>query len=105
MKPTNENKLSSKRADAFATTSGRRSSLPKIDYSYHATGLSELGSSCAGRCSILRPPFRAISQDYFENEARGEYAIEAGAFSLIVITVTLSLVHAAIGLMDLVRAL
>jgi hypothetical protein len=105
MKPTNENKLSRKRGDAFATTSGRRSSLPKIDYSYHAAGLSELGSSCTGRGSIARTPFRAISQDYFENEAPGEYAIEAGAFSLIVLTVALPLVQAAIGLMDLVRAL
>ncbi|MBA2584976.1 MAG: hypothetical protein H0U99_00630 [Chthoniobacterales bacterium] len=105
MKPTNENQLSSTRADAFATISDRRSSLRKIDYSYHAADLSELGSSCAGRGSVSRTPFRAISQDYFENEARGEYAIEAGAFILIVLTVALPLVHAAIGLMDLVRAL
>ncbi len=103
MKPTPQTKPISKRAESFRGAPVSSRVLPKTDYSYQAAGLSEFSGSCTGR-SVCRPSFRAISEDYFKNEAQGEYAIEATAFVLIIAIAALPLFHSAAALIHLVRS-
>ena len=75
--------------------------LPKTDYSYQASSVACRGGRCFGS---PRPSFRAISQDYFKNEARQSFATEAALFSVIVMTAAVSLISSVAGMVHLVRA-
>jgi hypothetical protein len=75
--------------------------FPKTDYSYQASSISSMGGRCFGS---RRPSIRAISQDYFKNEARQSFVTEAALFSVIVITAAVSLINSAAGLVHLVRS-
>jgi hypothetical protein len=75
--------------------------LPKTDYSFQAASLAN-GGRCFGSC---RPSFRAISQDYFKNEAPRSFAGEAALFSVIVLTAALPILSSASALVHLVRSL
>jgi hypothetical protein len=58
-----------------------------------------------GRCfGSPRPSIRAISQDYFKNEARHSFVTEAALFSVIVLTSAVSVINSAAGLVHLVRS-
>ena len=58
-----------------------------------------------GRCfGSPRPSIRAISQDYFKNEARHSFMTEAALFSVIVLTSAVSVINSAAGLVHLVRS-
>jgi hypothetical protein len=83
----------------FNTRRGPR--LPKTDYAYQASSVANMGGRCFGS---PRPSFRAISQDYFKNEARQSFATEAAFFGLIVMTAAVSLIGSAAGMVHLVRA-
>ena len=74
--------------------------LPKTDYSFQASSAS-MGGRCFGSG---RPSFRAISQDYFKNEARHSFVTEAALFSVIVLTAAVSVISSAAGLVHLVRS-
>src|SRR5205809_7543038 len=77
MKPTAEQKNLSKRADVT-----RKNAFPSIDCNYQTVALPSYRGGC------LRPrfsSFRNISGEYFRNEARNEFRIEAVAFVAIII--------------------
>ena len=80
---------------------GRGYRMPKTDYSYHAGSMSNRGGRRfgSGPASI-----RAISNDYFKNEARCMFATEAAFFSVIVITAAVPLINTAMALVHLVRS-
>jgi hypothetical protein len=82
----------------FQLNTGRGPRLPKTDYRYHASGM---GDRCFGS---RRPSFRAISQDYFQNEARPAFVAEAALFSVIVMTAAVSVISSTSGLVHLVRS-
>jgi hypothetical protein len=50
------------------------------------------------------PRFRNISAQYFQNEARHDFLVEAVCFAIIIITAAAPLVSAANAVMDLCRA-
>jgi len=84
----------------FQLNTRRGPRLPKTDYSYQAPS-----ANTGGRCfGSRRPSFRAISQDYFKNEARHTFATEAALFSVIVMTAAVSVISSAAGLVHLVRS-
>ena len=78
-----------------------RSAFPKMDCNYHTASISNMGGRCFGS---RRPSFRSISQDYFKNEARQNYAGEAALFCVIVLTAALPLLESAQALVQLVRS-
>ena len=77
------------------------SALPKTDYSFQAASVANGGSRCLGSC---RSSFRAISQEYFENEAPRSFASEAALFVVIVMTAALPIVNSMTALAHLARS-
>ena len=71
-----------------------------MDYNFQ--GSSNMGGHCFGS---RQPSFRAISQDYFKNEARYSFASEAALFSAIVLIVAVPLLQSAHALVHLVRSI
>jgi hypothetical protein len=51
-----------------------------------------------------RASIRAISNEYFKNEARSTFATEAAFFSVIVMTAAVPLITTALALVHLVRS-
>jgi hypothetical protein len=101
MKPTIQFNEKSRRN--FSDRESRNGSAhPKTDYSFQAASVANGGSCCFGSC---RPSFRAISQDYFKNEARRSFASEAALFSVIVMTAALPILSSASALVHLVRSI
>ena len=76
---------------------GRR--MPQTDCHYQIGSMGSRGGYRSRRASI-----RAVSNDYFKNEARSMFATEAAFFSVIVITTAGPLISAAIALVHLVRS-
>jgi hypothetical protein len=72
--------------------------LPKTDCNYQNGSMASRG----GR--YRRASIRAISNDYFKNEARSIFATEAAFFGVIVITVAVPLINTATALVHLVRS-
>ncbi len=80
---------------------GRGYRMPKTDYSYHAGSMSNRGGRSFGPRSAS---IRAVSNDYFKNEARCMFATEAAFFSVIVMTAAVPLISSAMALSHLVRS-
>jgi hypothetical protein len=100
MKPTvqfNENN----RCDFSARQSRKRFALPKTDCNFQAVSVANGSGRCFTTC---RPSFRAISQEYFRNEAPRIFAGEAALFCVIVITAALPILNSAGALVHLVRS-
>lgn len=58
-----------------------------------------------GRCVTTRTPrFWNISGQYFQNEARRDFLVEAVCFAIVVITAAVPLVSAANAVVELCRA-
>jgi hypothetical protein len=74
--------------------------FPKSDFNRQATTLTDLDGLCAGCC---KSSFRAISRDYFANEAPQHFAYEAVLFFMMMMTVALPLLNASITVLELVR--
>jgi hypothetical protein len=90
----------------FNEKSGERESrrgfmLPKTDYNLQAGSMANAGSRCFGSC---RQSFRAISRDYFENEARRSFAGEALLFGVMVMTAAMPILNSAREMAQLVRS-
>ena len=100
MKPTIEFNEKS-RGDFRERRSLNGSALPKTDYSFQGASVANRGSRCFGSC---RSSFRAISQEYFENEAPRSFASEAALFVVIAMTAALPIVSSATALVHLVRS-
>ncbi|HEV2806272.1 MAG TPA: hypothetical protein VGW57_15220 [Chthoniobacterales bacterium] len=73
--------------------------LPKIDCNYQVASMPDRGGRDWRRASI-----RAISNDYFKNEARSTFATEAAFFSVIVMTAAVPLIYTAMALVHLARS-
>jgi hypothetical protein len=101
MKPTIQFNEKSRR-DFSDRESRKGSALPKTDYSFQAASVTNGGGRCFASC---RPSFRAISQDYFKNEARRSFASEAALFSVIAMTAALPILNSASALVHLVRSI
>lgn len=98
MKPTNQ---FNDQSPANARASRSSFALPKTDYNFQASSASNMG----GRCfDSRRPSFRAISQDYFKNEAPHSFVREAGLFSVIVLIVAVPLLQSAQAVVHLIRS-
>ena len=74
---------------------------PKTDYSYQAASMPDRGGRGHGS---RRASIRAVSHEYFKNEARTMFATEAAFFSVIVMTAAVPLINGAIALGHLVRS-
>ena len=72
--------------------------LPKTDCNYQVGSMSSRGRRFRG-ASI-----RAVSNDYFKNEARSTFATEAAFFSVIVMTAAVPLIYSAMAVVHLVRS-
>jgi hypothetical protein len=73
--------------------------MPKIDCNYQVASMPNRGGR--GRHASIR----AVSHDYFKNEARSLFATEAAFFSVIVITAAVPLINTALALVHLVRSI
>lgn len=100
MKPTIQFNEKSRR-DFSDRESRQGSALPKTDYSFQAASVVNGGGRCFGTC---RPSFRAISQDYFKNEAPRSFVSEAVLFSVIVISAAWPILNSASALVHLLRS-
>jgi len=78
-----------------------RRAFPSTSFNYQATTLADIDGPCARSC---RPSFRAISQDYFANEAAQHFGYEAVLFSIMMMTVALPLFNAAIAVLELISS-
>ena len=75
--------------------------MPKTDQNYQVASMpSRGGRGCGARCASIR----AISNDYFKNEARSMFATEAAFFGVIVMTAAVPLIYTAMALVHLVRS-
>ena len=75
--------------------------MPKTDQNYQVASMPSRG----GRSHDSRhASIRAISNDYFKNEARSMFATEAAFFSVIVMTAAVPLIYTAMAMVHLVRS-
>jgi hypothetical protein len=100
MKPTTQFNEKNRR-DLSDRELRKDSALPKTDYSFQAVSVANGGGRCFSSC---RPSFRAISQDYFKNEAPRSFASEAALFVVIVMTAALPILNSVSALVHLVRS-
>jgi hypothetical protein len=78
-----------------------RRRMPKTDCCYQVGSMPNRGGRAFGR---RYPSIRAISNDYFKNEARSMFVTEAAFFSVIVMTAAVPLIYTATALLHLVRS-
>ena len=75
--------------------------MPKTDFGYQVGSMANRGGRGHGR---HRASIRAISREYFKNEARSIFATEAAFFSVIVVTAAVPLIYSAMAMVHLVRS-
>ena len=75
--------------------------MPKTDSSYHVGSMPSRGGRHFGS---RHASIRAVSNDYFKNEARSMFATEAAFFSVIVMTAAVPLIYTAMAMVHLVRS-
>lgn len=75
--------------------------MPKTDQSYQVASMPSRGGRSFGS---RHASIRAVSHDYFKNEARSMFATEAAFFSVIVITAAVPLIYTAMAVVQLVRS-
>jgi hypothetical protein len=93
MKPSPQTTETKSRRDSVGTArTGAR--FPKTDSQFQAGPFGEFSGGGHGGKKRL-PSFRGISDEYFDKEARGHFASEAGFFALIVVTVSVPLFQVA----------
>ena len=73
--------------------------MPKTDCNFQVGSMPNRGGN-RSRCASIR----AVSHDYFENEARSTFATEAAFFSVIVMTAAVPLIYSAMAMVHLVRS-
>jgi hypothetical protein len=77
-----------------------RQRMPKTDCCYQVASMPNGGRAYGRRGASIR----AISNDYFKNEARSMFVTEAAFFSVIVMTAAVPLIYTATALLHLVRS-
>ena len=86
-------------SSAHTTRMSRRS--PKTDFHYQTASLDDVRSRYVGDC---KPPFHALSRDYFAREAHLHFATEAAVFLLLMMTTVLPLFNGANAVVGLIRS-
>jgi hypothetical protein len=76
--------------------------MPKIDCNYQVASMPSRGGRGNGS---RHASIRAVSHDYFKNEARSMFATEAAVFGVIVMTAAVPLINTAMALVHLVRSI
>jgi hypothetical protein len=76
--------------------------MPKTDCNYQVASMPSRGGCSYGS---RHASIRAVSHDYFKNEARSMFVTEAAFFSVIVITAAVPLINTAMALVHLIRSL
>jgi hypothetical protein len=66
--------------------------FPRENYNYRAAMFDDV---CGRRVDDCKPPFRAISEDYFARELHHDFASEAVVFCLLALTTILPLICGA----------
>jgi len=102
MKPSPLTTYNASRRDSleFAVYKARRS--PITDYNYHSVAFEE------SRTHHVRNSARSfwnITGDYFKNEARQDFFVEAALFAVLAVTAFLPLISNAHALMEFLRAI
>ena len=78
-----------------------RQRMPKTDCAYQIASMPNRGGrNFGGRGASIR----AISREYFTNEARSTFATEAAFFSVIVMTAGLPLIYTAVALVHFIHS-
>jgi hypothetical protein len=80
---------------------GQGNRFPLIDCNYRPMTLDGYRARCV---RTETPHFQNISGEYFQNEARHDFLVEAVCFVLIIITAAAPVVGAANAVIDLCRA-
>ena len=80
---------------------GKSNRFPLIDCNYRSMTLDGYRARCV---RPRTPHFQNISGEYFQNEARHDFLVEAVCFVLIIVTAAAPLVSAANAVVDLCRA-
>ena len=75
--------------------------MPRTDCNYQVASMPSRGGRDYGS---RHASIRAVSHEYFKNEARSMFATEAAFFSVIVITAAVPLINTAMALVHLVRS-
>lgn len=75
--------------------------MPKTDCAYQIGSMPSRGERNNG---ARRASIRAVSHEYFKNEARSTFVTEAAFFSVIVMTAAVPLIYTAMAMVDLVRS-
>jgi len=75
--------------------------FPRTDFAYQATTLDDIRGRRVKNC---KPPFHALSRDYFTREAHQHFATEATAFFLLMVTTLLPLFNGANAVVKLIRS-
>ncbi len=73
---------------------------PKTDFDYQAATLNDIRGRPVEGC---KPPFHALSRDYFTREAHLHFASEAVAFCLLMMTTALPLLDGASAVIQLIH--
>jgi hypothetical protein len=76
--------------------------MPKTDCNYQVASMPSRGGRSYGS---RHASIRAVSHDYFKNEARSMFVTEAAFFSVIVITAAVPLINTALAMVHLVRSI
>ena len=74
---------------------------PKTDCNFQVASMPSRGGRHYGS---RHASIRAVSHDYFKNEARSTFASEAAFFSVIVLTAAVPLIYTAMAMVHLVRS-
>jgi hypothetical protein len=75
--------------------------MPNIDQNFQVGSMPSRGGRNYGS---PHASIRAVSHDYFKNEARSMFATEAAFFSVIVMTAAVPLINTAMAMVHLVRS-
>ena len=71
---------------------------PRVDYNFQST-TADFPGRCHGHGG---PSFRALSNNYFENEARAHFAMEAFVFGVMFVTAAVPVIEGLRGLFQFV---
>jgi hypothetical protein len=75
--------------------------MPKTDCNFQVASMPSRGGRDYGS---RHASIRAVSHDYFKNEARSTFVTEAAFFGVIVMTAAVPLINTAMALTHLVRS-
>ena len=83
-------------------TARNNTTFPLTDCNYYSVTFSDYRGRCA---KPVAQPFRNISRQFFQREARRDFVGEAVLFAILVITAAVPLVSGASAVIELCRAL